>query len=160
MNNNCDELEKCSSRTLFTALVRRLFEKKAVRLAVSAVAVIISLFILNITSDYYCSPIWWANYLFNLPVSVMFTAGVGGFVSNIGRFSVWKFTVATTASGIVMWVLMSVYCVIAGADLPIDWALCLPWIGLRLLQHMPMHIISLAIVILPMVISAHVKNKR
>ncbi len=158
MNDKYEELKEYSSGSLLIAAVRNLFEKKAACLTVSAVAVVVSLFVMNIVSQYYGTAVWWANCLFNLPFFTMFIAGVGGIVSNIGKFSVRRFTVASTVCAIVMWAVMSVRRVIGMAFLPIDWALYWKAIGLDLLEHLPLPVISLAIVLLPVMISARGKN--
>lgn len=151
MVNKYDELKEYPSGSIFKAAVINLFEKKSVRLTASAVAAVVSLFAMDIVSQYYGNAFWWVNCLVNLPFFIMFTAGVGGFISNIGKFSVRTFTTASTVSAVVMWVIMAVYSVVSEAYLPIDWALCLYGIGLELLSHILLPVISLAVVLSVMI---------
>lgn len=157
MVNKYDELRKYPSGSLFKAAVINLFEKKSVRLTASAIAVVVSLFAMDIVSQYYGRAFWWANCLFNLPFFIMFTAGTGGFISNIGKFGMRKFIAASTASAAALWIIMAVYNVLAFAYLPIDWSLCSWGIGLELLRHILLPVVSL-VVVFSVMISFRRKN--
>lgn len=158
MNGKYEELEGRSEGVIFIAAVRKAFEKRAVRLAASAAAVVISLFAMNIVSRYYGGAIWWASCLINLPFITVFIAGIGGFVSNIGEFRVKRFAITSLVSGIAMWMIMAVYNVISTAFLPIERDLFFKGLGLELLRYMPLLTAALAIVLLPVALSAHRKN--
>lgn len=158
MNGKYEELEGRSGGVFFIAAVKKAFEKRAVRLAASAAAVVISLFAMNIVSRYYGSAVWWAKCLLYLPFFVMLVAGVGGFVSNIGEFRVRRFAAAAIVCGITMWAVMAVYGVVSAAYLPIERALFWKGLGLELLRHIALVICSLAAVLLPAAILAHRKK--
>lgn len=147
MISKYDELKKYPSGTLFKAAVSNLFEKKSVRLTASVISVVVSLFAMDIVSQYYGFAFWWVNCLLNLPFFIMFTAGVGGFISNIGKFSMRKFIAASIVSAAALWIVMSVYNVLAFAYLPIDWSLCSWGIVLELLRHILLPVVSLAVVL-------------
>lgn len=158
MNGKYEELEGRSGGVFFIAAVRKAFEKRAVRLAASAAAVVISLFAMNIVSRYYGGAIWWASCLINLPFFTILTAGAGGFVSNISEFRVKRFAAASTICAIIMWAIMAAYNVISAAFLPIERELFFKGLGLELLWHLPLLTAALAIVLLPLMISVHRKN--
>lgn len=158
MNGKYEELERYSGGVLFIAAVKNAFKKRTVRLAVSAAAVVVSLFAMNILSQYYGSSVWWAKCLLFLPFFVMLVAGVGGFVSNIGEFRVGRFAAAAVVCGITMWVVMAVYGVVSTAYLPIERALFWKGFGVELLRHIALVACSLTVVLLPAAILAHRKK--
>ncbi len=158
MKSKYGELKEYPSRDLFIFEGRKLFKKKSARLTVSAVAAVVSLFVMDIVSQYYGGAVWWVNCLINLPFFIMLIAGVGGFVSNIGEFRIRRFVAASTVCGIAMWAVMAVYGVVSTVYLPIERVLFWKGLGLELLRHMPLTIVSLAVVLLPLTISAQGKN--
>lgn len=148
--------EALSSGNSFTA---KLFSNKAACLAIGAVAIAASVLAMGIVSRYYGTAVWWISCLFNLPFFVLFVSGAGMFISNIGRFSTKKFMAASAVSGAVMWVIMAVYGVYSLAFLPIE-DLGMFWgaVGLELLKHILLPIVSLAIVFIPIMISKQRKK--
>lgn len=159
MKNNLKVPDGYSVGDLFIETVRKLFEKRSARLAVSIIAIILSLFSWTIVSQYYGGAIWWASCLINLPFFAVFIAGIGGFVSSIGEFRVKRFSITSVISGTAMWMIMAVYNVISTAFLPIERDLFFKGLGLELLRHMPLLTAALVIVLLPLMISSHGKNK-
>lgn len=141
MTSKYNELKEYPSGTLFKAAVSNMFEKKSVRLTASMIAVVVSLSVMDIVSQYYSGAFWWM-----LPFFIMFTAGVGGFVSNIGKFNVRKFITASTVSAAALWIVMAVYNVFAFAILPIDWSMSLLGIVIELARHVLLPVVSLAVV--------------
>ena len=155
--NNSEALSRGNS---FTAAVKKVFSNKTACLTISAVAIAASVLAMNIVSQYYGTAVWWINCLLNLPFFVLFVSGAGMFISNIGRFSTKKFIVASAVSGAVMWVIMAIYNVYSLAFLPIE-NVAMFWgaVGLVLLKHILLPIVSLAIVFIPIMISKQRKKK-
>lgn len=154
MNRKMNSSEKIACGNSFTAVVKKVFSNKAACLTISAVAIAASVLAMNIVSQYYGTAVWWINCLLNLPFFVLFISGVGMFISNIGRFSTKKFIAASAVSGAVMWIIMAIYNVYSFAFLPIENAEMF-WgaVGLELLKHILLPIVSLAIVFIPIMIS-------
>ena len=149
-----NEFANYSSGQLFAASIGKLFEKKTVRVILSALAAAAALVILNFTVVYFtASAALWASYLFNLPVFILFMAGGGGFFSNLGTFSVKKFNIISAAVGTTLAISTAVYITIAGAVLPLDFQLCLRGVGLTLLRSLPVSIISMILILIPQFIS-------
>lgn len=109
MTNNYEELREYTARGLFKAAVRKIFEKKAVCLTVSVVAVIASLICMDLVRQYYQSAVWWIYGLFTLPFFTMFTAGVSGLISNVGRFGKRRFVLTVIVTGVLMWAFKTIF---------------------------------------------------
>ncbi len=153
MTNNYEELREYTARGLFKAAVRKIFEKKAVCLTVSVVAVIASLICMDLVRQYYQSAVWWIYGLFTLPFFTMFTAGVSGLISNVGRFGKRRFVLTVIVTGVLMWAFKTIFELLSVIYPDTALGEIMKGIGMRLLQNAPMLIVSLAVILLPVIIS-------
>ncbi len=157
-NENIERLEGYTSRELMSAAVKKPFKKKSVRLAVSAAAVVVSFVVTYILSKDYGHMLWWADCLVNLPMFILFLAGVGGFAANIGEFSPKRFVIASTICAIAAWVAAAALRVVGLAYLPLEAGLFFKGFGLELLRRLPLIAVSLAVVILTVKICEYKKR--
>lgn len=162
MKNEMCKLEEYPSGVLFRSavlnLVKKIAKKQEFRLLVSAIAVEVSFLVIYKFTFWYCG--WTMLHTFvNVPFVVMFTAGVGGFVSNMGSFSAKRYVLGAAVSGLALYVFIPFYDVFEAMDFSYPWSRFWEGVGLELLWIIPLFVVSLFIDILPLMICAHINKK-
>lgn len=153
-DNNYEALKEYLCGSLLKAVIKRVFEKKAVRFVVSAVAVSVSFICMDKVRQYYQGALWYIYGLFTLPFFSLFIAGAAGIISNIGRFEKRRFVFTAVAAGVLMWAVKTIVEFFGMIYLDTEPGLIVRGLSIDLLRNALVMIVSLAIILLPVMISS------
>lgn len=158
MTNDEKILEEYPSGLLFRSAVRNLVKKQAFRLLVSAISAKVSFWVIYRFTAWLCNRSI-HGLLINLLFLIMFMAGVGGFVSNLGSFSVKRYVLGATVSGTALYIFLPFYNCLGAMDFRYGWSGFWRGGGIGFLDFLPVLVVSLFIVILPLIIFVRIHKK-